>query len=403
MIKDYIVMAFRRLINRRLRTFLTLIGIFIGIAAVVALVSLSQGFQKYLETEYETLGADKILIGPKGSSFGSASDSSAPLRIGDLDVVKRSAGVKEASYFSYRAAKIGWGKNYEIFAAITSYPLDSNKELIEQTISIDPIFGRTLKPDDNYRAVVGYYYYDNPDKNLNVGDTIKINGKDFKIVGINKKIGNEIDDQQIYISETAYNEIFNVKEEISSIIVRVDKGLAPSDVLLNIEKDLRKYRNVKEGQEDFEVTTFEDLIQAFLTVFSIVGLVFTGIAAISLIVGGIGIMNTMYMAVIERTQEIGVMKAIGAKNSDIFQIFIIESGMLGLIGGIMGVVIGLGIAKMVEYIAISYLGTKLLQAAMPAWLIIGALLFAFILGCAFGTLPARSVAKMNPVDSLRSE
>jgi putative ABC transport system permease protein len=401
--QDYVKMALRRLKQRRLRTFLTLIGIFIGIAAVVALISLSQGFQNYLETEFETLGADKILIGPKGSSFGSSSDSSAPLRIGDLDVVKRSAGVKEASYFSYRAAKIGWGKNYEIFAATTSYPLDSNKQLIEQTLNIDPILGRTLKQDDKYRAVVGYYYTNNLDKNLNVGDTITINGKEFKIVGINKKIGNEIDDQQVYIPETAYNEIFNVKEDISSIIVRVDKGLAPSDVLKNIEKDLRRYRNVKEGQEDFEVTTFEDLIQAFLTVFNIVGLVFTGIAAISLIVGGIGIMNTMYMAVIERTQEIGVMKAIGAKNSQIFQIFIIESGMLGLVGGIIGVVIGLGIAKIVEFIATSYLGIKLLQAAMPAWLIIGALLFAFILGCIFGTLPARTVSKMNPVDSLRSE
>ena len=126
-------------------------------------------------------------------------------------------------------------------------------------------------------------------------------------------------------------------------------------------------------------------------------------AAISLLVGGIGIANTMYTSVLERTKEIGVMKSVGAKNSDITLIFLIESGLLGLVGGIIGIVLGVGIGQIVEYIAINRLGTTLLQVSTPFWLIISCLLFAFLAGAAFGTLPALRAAKINPTEALRYE
>ena len=126
------------------------------------------------------------------------------------------------------------------------------------------------------------------------------------------------------------------------------------------------------------------------------------IAAISLAVGGIGIMNTMYTSVLERTKEIGVMKSIGARNSAIFTIFFIESGLLGMVGGIIGIILGLVFAFGLSAIGRVALGSNLIQASISPVLVFGALLFSFVLGTAFGVLPAYQASKLNPVDSLRS-
>ena len=125
------------------------------------------------------------------------------------------------------------------------------------------------------------------------------------------------------------------------------------------------------------------------------------IAGISLVVGGIGIMNTMYTSVVERTKEIGIMKSIGAKNSTIFTLFFIESGLLGAVGGIVGALIGAGIALLVAFIGSLALGSDLISAHISPYLIIGAVLFAFIVGSFFGSLPAIQASKLNPVDALR--
>ncbi len=126
-----------------------------------------------------------------------------------------------------------------------------------------------------------------------------------------------------------------------------------------------------------------------------------GIAAISLLVGAIGILNTMYTAVLERRREIGIMKAIGARNSDVLYIFLVESGLLGLTGGIIGLLLGVGIAKLIQLIAYLALGESLIQATIPIWLIIGSLTFAFLIGALSGTLPARQASLLHPVDALR--
>ena len=146
-----------------------------------------------------------------------------------------------------------------------------------------------------------------------------------------------------------------------------------------------------------------DLIESFLNVLLVIQVVFVGIAAISLLVGGIGIMNTMYTSVLERTREIGVMKAIGARNSDVLGLFLIESGLLGLAGGTIGVLIGIAISKSVEVLANTVVGPGTLYAYYPAYLIIGALAFSVIVGMISGVLPARRASKLKPVDALREE
>jgi putative ABC transport system permease protein len=191
--------------------------------------------------------------------------------------------------------------------------------------------------------------------------------------------------------------------EYDYIIARMERGEDPTLMAARIKESLRRLRNVKEGEEDFSVQTTDDLRESFDAILSIIQVVLTGIALISLVVGAVGITNTMYTAVLERTKEIGIMKAVGARNEDILKIFLIESGLLGLMGGLVGVALGLGISYLASVIAAQALGSAIIKFVAPWWLIVGALVFGFVIGAAAGYLPARQAANMRPVDSLRYE
>jgi putative ABC transport system permease protein len=179
----------------------------------------------------------------------------------------------------------------------------------------------------------------------------------------------------------------------------VDKGADPDTVAEKIKSRLRSYRNVKVDEEDFTVQTFQNMIESFKTVLNIVTIVLSGIAAISLIVGGIGIMTTMYTSVIERTRQIGIMKAIGARNENILMIFMFESGFLGLVGGMIGVVIGIIASILAEVLVKYYIPEFTVYLGFD--LVLGALAFSFIVGCVSGFMPSYQAAHMKPVDALR--
>ncbi len=410
MIQDYFKIAFNSIRHRGLRTWLTLVGIFIGIAAVVALISVGQGLQGAIQAQFNDLGTDKILITSAGV-FGSG-DSSASLTTKDVDSVKKVTGVDQVSYAMSTATQLEWGRSEITFPQITGVPVDSTFPMMAKMMNIKVIEGRTFKDSDVKKVIIGYDYAHSSDfkDKIRVGQKITIEGQQFEVIGITDKIGNQAEDRQLTIPAKAYEEIYpdvnaypGAPTKITEIVVQVKAGVVASDVVNPLEKELRKERNVEKGKEDFQVQTFEELIKSFLTIFNIVQTVLVGIAAISLLVGGIGIMNTMYTSVLERTSDIGIMKAIGARNSDIMMMFLFESGLLGLVGGIVGVILGLGIALLAQIVGQVALGTNLLVAAMPAWLIIGALAFAFILGSLSGLLPARQASQMNPVDALREE
>jgi putative ABC transport system permease protein len=165
---------------------------------------------------------------------------------------------------------------------------------------------------------------------------------------------------------------------------------------------LRDYRNLKEKEEDFSVQTPEQLFSSFGTILDIVQIVLIGIAGISLLVGGINIMNSMYTSVLQKTKEIGVMKALGAKNYQIMAFFLVEAGLYGLGGGIVGVVGGMLIAKLVEF-GVTYALGPYLVIKFSWWLIGGTLLFSFLVGALSGLAPAYRASKLNPVESLRYE
>ena len=187
------------------------------------------------------------------------------------------------------------------------------------------------------------------------------------------------------------------------IIAKLKTGEEPSKVAENIEEDLRKYRNEEEGSENFQVSTSEELMASFAMILGVVQAVIVGIAAISLLVGAVGIMNTMYTSVVERTKEIGLMKAVGARNSDITLVFLFESGLLGLAGGVLGVLLGATFGKIAEIMAQQALGSNTFAAAITPTLVLGALAFAFVIGTISGVLPARQASTLKPADALRYE
>ncbi len=407
MIKDYLVLTFRSLMHRKLRSWLTMLGIFIGIAAVVALISLGQGLEDAITSQFEELGADKIIIQSKTiGPPGSATNEALILKSNDLEVIKDVRGVEDAAGILMKTGPVTFKDELEVV-----FVIGGNEDYINlfeglEGESVLGVFeGRALKDSDKFKALVGYNhaYGDLWEKPVVIGSKLQIEGTNFKVIGIRKKVGNPFDDDSVIVLKETLADVLSIEDEESQIIAKTASGFDPVNVANEIERKLRKARDEEEGQETFTVQTSEQILQVFSNIFGVVQAVLIGIAAISLLVGGIGIMNTMYTAVLEKTRDIGIMKSIGARNSHILSLFLIESGLLGFVGGIIGVLIGIGLGKGVEYFAQQYFGTPLIQASVSLELILGALMFSFLIGAISGTWPARQASKLKPVDALRYE
>jgi len=260
-----------------------------------------------------------------------------------------------------------------------------------------------LQAGDDTKIVVGNYYStDNFEKPIKINDRIELNDKQFRVIGIYESVGNKQDDLNLFITDDAYQEMYDPGEDVTQVIAKMAPGTNPDKVAERIAKSLRSSRDVEKGQEDFEISTAEDLLNSFGSILDIVQIFLVAIAAISLLVGAVGITNTMYTAVLERTKEIGVMKAIGARNNTIRLIFLIESGMLGIVGGAIGILIGAGISKLVV-IAIHASGFTVMKASFGWELILGALCFSWLVGTISGVTPAVQASNQKPVDALRYE
>ncbi len=406
MILDLFLVSLKNLMHRRLRSYLTIIGILIGIAAVVALISLSKGMEQAIKKQFEEAGSNTITI--MGSSGGITSPmvsliSTKPITEDDKKIVESVKGVDFAGGILFIPSTIKLGKEKEniFLSGVDPGPLE---DLLLKSENIEVIEGRPLEQGDKYKALIGYLVSrDLFSRELHPGDKIEILGKTFRVVGVVSRIGNNIDDKSVMIPLDIMRDLTGEREKLSMIMLSVKDGYDVEDVAENIREELRKHRDEKKGEETFSVSTPKDLLSIFNQILLIVQIILIGVASISILVGGIGIMNTMYMAVLERTHEIGIMKSIGAKKIHILLIFLFESGILGMLGGILGFVIGFGISKFVEIAAASYMGVKLIEAYINPWLVVGSILFSFIVGVISGVLPAKQAAELKPVEALRYE
>jgi len=402
MLKDFFNLAVENITHRKVRSWLTILGIVIGIAAVVALVSLGQGLQYTVDQQFVKIGSDKITIQAKGSTgFGGSTDNNKLVKK-DLDTVRRTDGVSMAAERYVNVAKVEFNGKTK-YVSIQGVPLDQTRLLMDESGLYDAEFGRTIKQGDTNKILIGPELAKDTTfgRQISINDKVTINGEKFQVVGIIKTGGNPGVSGGIFMPVDTARILFNDPDTISMITAKTDSGADIDKVVANIEKDLRRERNVKEGKEDFTVQSTKKFVESFLVIFNVITVLLVGLASISLLVGAIGIANTMYTAVLERNSEIGIMKSIGAKNSDILTIFLIESALIGLIGGILGVLIGAGIAKLAEIAIAEFLGPGFFQIFLPWWLLLGAAAFAVLIGTLSGILPARQASRMNPVDALR--
>ncbi|MFA5247415.1 MAG: ABC transporter permease, partial [Candidatus Micrarchaeia archaeon] len=385
------------------RTFLTLIGLTIGITALVSLISLGNGLQATVNKQFESLGTNKFIVAP-GGSFGPGEGTASGLTEADLDAVRKARGVKEATAVMSKTSSVSFGSQLSAYVFVGGIETTAaSREIFLQTATYRVEQGRLFTIGERGKAMIGWGLangkYTFEGKNISIGQTLEIDGRSFRIIGSFAPQGNPIDDSLVYISLEDAKEVFNT-DRFETIIALADEGVSPEDAADAAAKKLRTLHNVKKGEEDFTVQTPGQLAETFNSILNVVVAVVAGIAIISLLVGGVGIMNTMYTSVLERTTEIGIMKAVGATKTDILSIFLLESGTLGLVGGVLGVLIGMAIAKLVEIVALAN-GIPNFYANFTVELIGGALAFAFVLGTISGVLPARNAANLAPIDAIR--
>jgi putative ABC transport system permease protein len=402
MIQEYFKLAVRNLKKRKLRTWLTMLGIFISIATIFLLISLSLGLQNAVQDQFKALGTDKFFVQPSTGFLGPpGSVETEILTKDDVETIQGVSGVKDVLETVAGNAKVEFNDKTRYHVV---WGMSTETELYIETGTYKIDDGKFLENGDTGALLGSLHKTGNLfDKQVQVGNKLTINDQEVKVRGILKTIGNSEDDKLIIMDVGAFRTLFNISKRVDWIVVQVNEGEDIKEVAERVEKRLRSSRGVTEKTQDFMILTPEELLASVQTILNIITIFLAGIAVISLLVGAVGIANTMYTSVLERTKEIGVMKAVGAKNKEILQIFLIESGLLGLVGAGIGVGLGYTLSKTVEFIATSALGTNLLQAAAPWYLVFGCLVFGFLIGALSGTLPALRASKIKVVDALRYE
>jgi putative ABC transport system permease protein len=406
---EVLLLAAKHLRRLSFRSWVTIIGIVISITAIVALTSLGEGLRTAITGQFEQLGANRIIVspvspgrffaGPLGAEFSTIS-----LGERDLDEIRRVAGVEMATGTMTKPGTIEFAGR-EINTMVAGAEIDRDTiRLTMQNDDIKPEKGRFLREGDQRSVYIGSRVaYDMFEKEIRLGDKLVIESRRFNVVGVQEKSSVPFNDRMIKIPIDDFKDIFEIKDaEYNMIIVSVAEGYDIDLVVDRITRALRRSRRVKEGDEDFEVQTTQQIISSYETLLTVVQMVVVGIVSISLVVGGIGISNTMFTSVLERTREIGVMKSVGARNGHIMTLFLMESGFLGLVGGLIGLAVGALLAFSVEFTA-GLAGFGMIKVSISAGLILFALAFSFGVGVLSGVIPALRAARLNPAETLRYE
>ena len=393
--------SLKNLSQKKSRSLLTIISIFVGITTIFVFVSFGLGLYDYVNDFMTDSSADKIIIQAKGSAMPGLDDT-FKLTDDDLEVVKKTSGVYEASGAVFKVVEVE-KSGVKKYTFMLGY--DPKEPLIMEFFNIEIDKGRWLNSGEKNKAIFGYnYQLDNTifSRGYDLNDNIKVQGNKIKAVGFFESVGSPPDDAQIYVTNDFIEDLYpNETLNYGWIIARVDVNNIDL-VVENIEKNLRKERGLEKGKEDFFVQSFQDMMETYTNVLNgIVGFIIL-IALISVLVSAINTANTMITSVLERIKEIGVIKSIGARNSEIFKIFLFESGFLGFVAGVVGVFFGF-IISFAGGKLLSNLGWGFLSPHYSVWLFVGCILFATLTGAISGAIPAYRASKINPVDALRYE
>ena len=418
---DFLQLAARSIVHRKMRSWLTVIGVFIGITAVVALISIGLGLEKTIKEQVSgVFGVDNFIIMNENAFGPGAHGGGADQYALDLDLLKSIDGVKVAAALREHNGFVEGGLDAEGKPIQGIYPvMGLSPELMTEfesfTGELKPMpGGRLFEPGDVEVAVLDYEVSQR--LGVDVGDTIFVAGDgdaelNLTIIGIMAPPEEEESDSgggfgmqfsagsegdTISVPYETMELLWGPADDVLVTLVRTEPGYDVDDVADRAENAL------KERGSDISAVTYNDISEAIGTMTSTISAFLAGIAGISLLVGGVGVMNTMFTSVLERTKEIGVMKAVGAKNSHVWTIFLIESGLMGLVGGIVGTLLGLGLSAIASSFIGRFFDIELIVVASPL-LIAVTLLGSFALGAFAGLWPAWRASRLPVVDALRYE
>ncbi|MBR9681604.1 MAG: ABC transporter permease [Candidatus Altiarchaeota archaeon] len=384
---EIVALVIKSLLHRKVRTFLTTLGIIIGVALVFSLVSLNGGMKASIIDQMDALGSDVVTIMGKplpGLGLDGIFTS------GDIEVVERLSSVQVITGLYMTGMDITI-RDKVIFKALGGLEPDKIELFADLFSGFGVDKGRFLYDYERGKIVVGPLFAE--DHNLGIGSRITIGEEAFRIVGIMEPVGNGEDDRNIYMNAEDLWELNGIDDIFIVLFGKVHEPKVEA-----IERALEKYR----GQKDFEVMTSESMMSMMDSILDVVNAVFLAVASISILVGSIGVANTMYVSVLERVGEIGVLKAIGATKNQILFMFLLEAGLVGIIGGIIGIILGYSIAFGFTYAATASGFMDLKPLITPALFLVSAG-SAFVVGMIAGFVPARWAANLEPVEALRYE
>ena len=400
--KEIIGSAIQALKNNILRTSLTMLGIIIGITSVIMIYSIGQGAVAFITNELSSFGTDYFQINP-GTSPRSTFAGSNTLSFDDVEAIRNDHSLTNIRYVvpismaSVNIAANGedkevlaYGSTHEVFEILRPDLIDGEFLTEEQGLASERI--AVLGID-----VVEDLFGENASA---VGEIVRINNRSFRITGVIESssvlAGGFINNSIVVPIDVVTREIVG-EEKLQEIDIGVFDQNSINQTIEDVEVLLRDRHNLDEDDEnDFQITSAQDILSTVETITGLLTLMIVGISGISLVVGGVGVMNIMLVSVTERTKEIGLLKAIGAKEKDILTQFLVEAVVMSLIGGLIGITIGISGAYL-----ISFLANIPFVLSIPA--IIIAVGVSTLVGVVFGIYPARRAAKLSPIDALRYE
>lgn len=389
--------AFVGLSGNKLRSLLTMLGVIIGVGSVITLVSIGEGVRTSITEQIQGLGSNLVIVTPgtgtAGTNISTIGGATSKLSYDDALAVERSDAV-------VNVAPVIESSGYAAFKERRATLITGTSESYGEVRNIAVAKGDFISRADirGYRnvAVIGDYLKREIFIGVNpIGKKITVGNEEFTVIGVMEKKGRTLtieNDNRVYIPITVAEDILDTKQ-VSMMFVQ---SKTPKTVNSAMEETRRIIRE-RHGKTDFAISEQKDILNTLEGIMGTLTGMLGGIAGVSLLVGGIGIMNIMLVTVTERTREIGLRKAVGAKRRDIMFQFIMESVFLSALGGIIGVAVGLAGSRLLQNIV------PRLPTTVTSWSIVVAFLFALLVGLFFGIYPARKAARLDPIEALRYE